>query len=68
MHDARAAAKMSSGTQKPSFPPNDGGGLTVTSLFPLIDSSHSVAPFQVAVHSKFISGIFLNISSRVIVR
>jgi hypothetical protein len=30
MHDARAAAKMSSGTQKPSFPPNDGGGLTVT--------------------------------------
>ena len=56
MHEARAAANMSSGTQYPSLPPNDGGGLTVAIVFPFIVRSHSVPLFQVAVPSNFISG------------
>jgi hypothetical protein len=56
MQDANAAANISSGTQKPSFPPNAGGGLTVAMCCPFTLKSHSVPLFQVAVPSKFISG------------
>jgi hypothetical protein len=57
MHEAKAAAKTSSGVHIPSFPPNDGGGLTATICLPFTVNPHSVPPFHVAVPSKFNSGI-----------
>jgi hypothetical protein len=57
MHEAKEAAKISSGTKYPALPPNSGGGLTVAIVLPLIVMLLYVAPFQVAAPSKTISGI-----------
>ena len=57
MHEAKDAAKISSGTQYPSLPPNSGGGLTVVMCLPFTVTSHSVPLFQLAVPSKVNSGM-----------
>ena len=57
MHEAKDAAKTSSGTQYPAFPPNSGGGLTVAIVLSLIVNLHYVASDQVAAPSKTISGM-----------
>jgi len=52
MHDASDAAKISSGTKYPFFPPNSGGGLTVVTCLPLIIIFDSDSLFHLAVPSN----------------